>query len=56
MVSIATSRSAFAYGNERSSSELTTLNITLLAPMPMPSVRMTMVANPGLRRMSRKAY
>ena len=50
-----TSRSACAYGSGRSSTALTTLNIAVLAPMPIASVRMATIAKPGRRVQVRMA-
>jgi hypothetical protein len=41
-------RSGSRYGNGRRSTLLTTLKIEVLAPMPSPSVRMTIAVKAGL--------
>ena len=50
-----TSCSGSAYGSGRNSTVFTTLNIAVLAPMPIASVDNTSAVKPGLRRISRSA-
>ena len=46
----ATTRSAFPYGSSRSSTVRTALKIAVVAPIPIPRVKMVIAVKPGRRR------
>jgi hypothetical protein len=52
---IRTSRSGSAYGSGRMSTPRATVNIAVLAPMPMARVATAASVNAGLRRRTRSA-